>query len=392
MSSGRRQSVVIFCVSAFDRLYLAPIRHYDPDSVHVFVGIRDDILSSLEREMYASSKERILCDDVTEHHVDTSDYNEILGKMIEILKGLDAEYGEDLDVFINISSGTPEFSAAGLFVSMLSKQATSFRVDAECKMSRDEMTKIISTLNEHMSVLKPERVTGLKNDSPDEEMVAFLKVVSDILLITKYPKYRLIIEKLKEEGAWSYDPGKKSGYGRTSLEEKEERYLKRHYIATALEKQWLERPTQNTMKITDSGKAYISVYTQNMKVRSIGHANTPIFEERSEPMSELGTHYDGYNQDMEDRRLDDVYYTGCTDYCSDKYDGNDIDFRDLDDEEIDRRLLEARRELDRYGGVSDKLLLKKPTPSSDDSDDLNTVRVSDGENVYTFTIGMDQHR
>jgi hypothetical protein len=260
MSSGRRESVMLLCISPVSKLYLEPIDHYEPDLIHVFIGNGDDSISSLARGIYESSKKDIPCDRIVEHQVDDSDYNEVLGGIIDVIGDLHEAYGKDLDVFINISSGTPEFSAAGMFASMLPLSAIAFRVDAECDMAAEDLSRIIVSLNESVKVSEPERVTGLKNDRPDDEMIVFLRIVDDLLNGSRYPKYRTIIDRLKDADAWSYDPERKSGYGRTSLEEKEERYLKRHYIAIALENGWLERPSDRTMRLTDSGKAYISVF------------------------------------------------------------------------------------------------------------------------------------
>ncbi len=260
MSSGRRESIMMFCASPFSRVYLAPIEHYGPDAVHVFISDRDDPMSSVEREAYESSKGEILCADIVEHRMNTSDYNSVLGEIIETVTGLRRRYGDDLDIFINISSGTPEFAAAGMFASMLPLSVTSFRTDVSSSKTTEELTRIVRDLDGSLDVSEPEKVTGLKNDRPEDEMIEFLTIVNDLLRNTRYVKYRSIIERLKDADAWSYDPGRKIGYGRTSLEEREERYLKRHYISIALENGWLEKPSPNVMRLTDSGRAYISVY------------------------------------------------------------------------------------------------------------------------------------
>ena len=147
-----------------------------------------------------------------------------------------------------------------MFASMIPQPAIAFKIDIDYNLSSEELAAIADNLNNTIELSEPERVTGLKNDKPEDEMITFLLVIDDILKNTKYPKYRAIINGLKEADAWTYDPDKKAGYGRTSPEEKEERYLKRHYIAKALENGWIERPSPNTMRLTESGKAYISVY------------------------------------------------------------------------------------------------------------------------------------
>lgn len=260
MSSGRRESVLLFCTSLISKEYLDPIDHYEPDIVHAFITNRDDIVSEEERKLYGSFKPDIQCKNIIEHRMDTSDYNKLLSEIIEIINDLRSRYKDDLDIYVNISSGTPEFSAAGMFSSMLFPEVTAFRTDTRLSMTPERLSELVQELNASADVSEPEMVTELKNDSPDEEMTVFLIVVSDILKESKYPKYRRIIDGLKEAGEWSYSPDRKSGYGKTPIEEREERYLKRHYINIALENGWIERPSPNTMRLTDAGKAYISVY------------------------------------------------------------------------------------------------------------------------------------
>jgi len=260
MSSGRRESVMIFCASAVKDLYLAPVEHYGPDLVHVFLSDRDDSISALEREVYGNCRKDIDCKEIIEHPVDTHDYEGILASIIEIKKDLGRTYGEDLDIFINISSGTPEFSAAAMFASMLPEPAIAFRVDTESDLSKEELEDIVGRIDGSVKVSEPARVTGLKNDDPEEEMIIFLSIVRELLRETRYPKFRTMIELLKEDGAWSYDPSRKSGRGRTSLEDREERYLKRHYIEPALKNGWLEKLDGRRIGLTEQGMAYISVY------------------------------------------------------------------------------------------------------------------------------------
>ena len=260
MSSGRRESVMIFCASAVKDLYLAPVEHYGPDLVHVFVSDRGDNVSALEREVYGNCKKEIGCKKLVEHPIDTRDYEGILASIIEIKKELSGTYGEDLDIFINISSGTPEFSAAAMFAAMLPEPAIAFRVDTESDLSKEELEDIAGRISGSVRVSEPARVTGLKNDDPEEEMIIFLSIVRELLRETRYPKFRTMIDLLKDDDAWSYDPSRKSGRGRTSLEDREERYLKRHYIEPALKNGWLEKLEGRRIGLTEQGMAYLSVY------------------------------------------------------------------------------------------------------------------------------------
>ncbi len=328
MSSGKRETVMIFCASPLSRLYLAPLSHYRPDIVHVLIGDRDDTVSSVARMVFSSSKSSIGSCEVIEHSIDTSDYNTVLGEIIGITTGLQREYGDDLDIFINITSGTPEFAAAGMFASMLPLSVTAFKADVDCTLSPEGLSAIADGLNGSIGISGFERVTCLKNDGPDDEMIAFLSVVRDLLRGTRYPKERDIINALKAADAWSYDPYKKSGYGRTSLEDKEERYLERNYISRALENGWLEKPTPRTMKLTRSGEAYIGVYEPRIR------------EDRCSSVSGV---------------------------CADE-----------------RLLSRSMRYAD--DAVYDDLI-----PDIDEPDGLSTFTVGHGGKRYRFTVGMDRH-
>ncbi|MCQ2079260.1 MAG: DUF6293 family protein [archaeon] len=293
MSSGRRESVLVFCASPFKELYVPSVDHYGPDRVYVFVSTRDDAVSVFERDLLRSMRDVLDCPMVTEVPVDTRDYNAVLGELMDIKAEMRERFGDDLDLYINVSSGTPEFAAAATFASMLPPQAVAFRVDlAHPDLTPDAVAEMVRGLEGRLVPSEPVRITGLRNDSPDREMVVFLRTVSGLLKGTRSPRYALIIDLLKDAGVWSYDPQRKSGSGRTTLAQREERYLKRHYIEPAVENGWLERPSVNTMRLTERGETYVDVFDIGLRR---GYAN------RSVQMcsSAIGSCYDDYNLDAD---------------------------------------------------------------------------------------------
>lgn len=261
MSSGKRQSVLVFCASLFDGLYLPSICHYDPDEVYAFIGTGDDVFSSISRRVYESSRRDIPCRKVTECRLDIHDYEAVLSAMMDIKGDLAHRFGDDLDLYVDISSGTNVFAAAAMFASMVPKRAVAYRVDIDDPgIGEDDALDLVLKMGRGFEASEPVRMTSMQNKEPDDDLIAFLRILDGILKETKYPKYSVLIQRLKDSDSWSYDPHRKSGGGRTPLDVKEERYLKRHYIDCAMGNGWVEKPTPNRLVITEAGRAYLSVY------------------------------------------------------------------------------------------------------------------------------------
>jgi len=262
MPSGRRYSVVIFSLSPVKELYISALDHYDPDEMFIFRPNGDDPISQSSREIFDSIPADAICSTKQEIDIDSTDFKGILGRIIDVKRHLQEKYGDCLDLYINISSGTHEFAAAATFASMLPKNCTAFRVELDADaFDKDEIIEFVN--GREFDVEPPESITTVQNRDPDEDIIGYLMVIKDLRRQTRYPKARQIIDALKEQGQWTHCPDRKSGSGRTPLWKKEEMYLKRHYETPALENGWLERTSRDELVLSDKGDVMISVYGVN---------------------------------------------------------------------------------------------------------------------------------
>ena len=259
MSSGRRESVLICCASVFRDLYFPSIDHYRPDRTYIFLSDGDDPVSRIERRVFDSCRENIRSH-VDEVVTDVHDYENILARIMDIKGDMTAEFGDDLDIFINVTSGTHEFAAAGMFAAMTPVPAVAFRVETECSISEEDLESVISSIESCTDVSEPVRVTCLESDTPDRIMIGFLSIIDSLYERNRRPNYRKIISALKERDIWTHDPERKSNYGRTPMQKKEEMYLLRQYVKPALSHGWLIKPSANTLALTEKGRSYISVF------------------------------------------------------------------------------------------------------------------------------------
>jgi len=270
MPSGRRYSVVIFSLSPVKELYLSALDHYDPDEVFILRPTGDDPISQSSCEIFDTVSAEVKCSNTQDIEIDSTDFKGILGRIIDIKRHLQEKYGDSLDLYINISSGTHEFAAAATFASMLPKTCTAFRVELYSDvLDKDRIIEIVNGME--FDVEPPETITTVQNRDPAEDVIAYLRVIKELRRQTRYPKVRQIIEVLKEEGQWTHSPDRKSCSGRTPLWKKEEMYLKRHYEDEALENGWLEKTSRDELVVSDKGNVMISVYgvNDNLKCCSV---------------------------------------------------------------------------------------------------------------------------
>ncbi len=264
MSSGKRISVLVFCISPVKELYLGPVEHYEPDLIFALVDPGDGNTEKFQRDQYASLKKEFKCRDINDLSVDTRDYNEVLATLVDLKKSLNSQFGDRLDLFMNISSGTNEYAAAAMFASMLPEPSTAFRVDvSDSRLSYETISGISGTLSDSLDFSEPEKYPVHTQQNPDEEMAAFLSIMKTLLTVSRSPRRSDVIEQLKAAGFWSYDPQRKTNSGRSDLDDKENMYLKRHYIDPAVKNGWLECPCRNVFRLTELGRSYISIYGES---------------------------------------------------------------------------------------------------------------------------------
>ena len=267
MSSGKRISVLVFCISPVKELYLGPIEHYEPDLIYALVDPGDGNTEKFQRDQYDSLKKEFKCRDINDLSVDTRDYNEVLATLVDLKKSLNSQFGDRLDLFINISSGTNEYAAAAMFASMLPEPSTAFRVDvSDSRLSYETISGISGTLSDSLDFSEPERYPVHTQQNPDEEMAAFLSIMKALLTVSRSPRRSDVIDQLKAAGFWSYDPQRKTNSGRSDLDDKENMYLKRHYIDPAVKNGWLECPCRNVFRLTELGRSYISIYGESESI------------------------------------------------------------------------------------------------------------------------------
>lgn len=263
--SGRRERVMIACLSLGIPEVTDPAVFYGAERVYLLVDeVGNDPFSGIYGEFLAEVrkqfKERLPGTYVSEHVLDTSDYHKVLRELLKIARGL-----EEDDAYVNISSGTPEYSAAAMLLCMQNPSLTAFTVKAKpSSLEEDSIRELMYRGGRPVGlageVETPRKVATFDPEKQDMELVEAMAVIGECYRDKSYVTYDDIIDGLTVKGIWRYVPDSKRG--RTDDVQKRRMYFRRTYINPMVEKGWLtlDPYAKRRFVVTEKGQAVIEVY------------------------------------------------------------------------------------------------------------------------------------
>ena len=269
--SGRKDRIVIACIMFDVPMAVEPTIHYKADRIHLIRtsknhrGNGGTMYTQFFNEAKNQIEERAKAE-VIEHDANVYDYHAMMRTLLEILNEETRRTGGAMDIYVNISSGSTEYSAAAMLICMQYKGLTAFTVRTkEYMLSNEEVNRLLykdgKPVGFSASVEEPKMVITFDPEKKDADLVACLGVLKEIKTKKKRDiRFEEIINELKVIGAWNYEPKKKS-YKTDDLQN-ERMHLKRAYIIPMLEKGWIEESpvVRGRWEVTKEGEAIIEVY------------------------------------------------------------------------------------------------------------------------------------
>ena len=262
--SGKKEIVVISCVTFETAKVVSPIDYYNADKAYLLHYGDDNIY----REFYDRVVGMIRDLDQNIEIIDWDgkkvyDFSEMLREILTILEN---ESDVDTEVFINISAGTSEFSAAAVVASMMKPGVVAFTVSTEKYMVDGERVREVFfedglPVGMARSVKEPIMLPQYRIEMPPKSLVHGLKVLSDKIDNKKSIKAKNMIEALKEEGLWYHEMiispnGKKQDNSRT-----EAVYYNRNFVKKWMDKGWIiKNDLTRKHEITESGHLILRTF------------------------------------------------------------------------------------------------------------------------------------
>jgi len=264
MPSGRKERVVISCVTFETFKITDPICYYEATKVHLIHYTSQSNERNLIYEEFYEQVCKLIKDGlprvkIIEHQEVVFDFTTMLRTVLKILAAED-----NADVYVNVSSGTSEYTAASVIASMMSPNAIPFSVGTkEWTIPNDEIRKKFYKdgvpVGLSLSTRTPRVLPHYRIDVPEEHLVAALRVLDEKNKKDEPVSGTFIIDSLKQCGIW-YRKEKPA----ESLEEKK-RYesvcYQRDFVDKWKENEWIEKD-KRTKKycITDRGKIVLDTF------------------------------------------------------------------------------------------------------------------------------------
>lgn len=277
---GKRiDRIVISCVT-FDTVAVTdPIEHYDATKAYLihYSKNEDDVYSVCFRRVLDilenNFNTNIFDYDMSEYGYDSGSIgteikkqkrltiidvnNEKVYKFQDMLRALfsiirrERSISDKNPIYVNISAGTSEFSAAALVASMMFDNVEAFSVGTEkytiegLDPYRDETTKEFIGLSR--AVYPPRTINGFKVSLPEENNILALRLYSKM----DFPSATKMIRSLKKNNLWNKPDG--------NLPNEKMRF-QRQYIDNWLDNGLIEKRNRGHYSLTPHGQFAIDTY------------------------------------------------------------------------------------------------------------------------------------
>lgn len=206
-------------------------------------------------------------ENIREIRVEVYDFKKTLSALLSIFSE-EREAGNE--VYVNVSSGTSEFSAAATLAAMMVPGVQPFTVRTkEWMVSGDERIRSAFfddgiPIGQARSVHDPEGLPIYSIQMPDRELVGGLRLLDRKITTRELTTYPVMIRELRAAGLW------RDGGERYDVTQKDKMYYNRHFIDPWIKNGWVRRKGRK-LEMTDMGRMIIDVF--------YAHAPDPIIPE-----------------------------------------------------------------------------------------------------------------
>lgn len=269
MSSGRKKRIMIACVTFETAKVSEPIDYYEINKAHIIHYAKDP---SDKDNVYASFYNRVveLIDEISpkieivEHNEKVYKFSDMLRTVLEIIQE-EKDADPDCDIYVNISSGSPEYAAASAIASMMMPGTIPFSVNSEeYTVSGEKIRDVYFIDGKPVGLTKkakePYILPCYDIEKPEEHLVRGLRVmherIEQRLPVTSGP----MIADLKAKEIWYRDivdnPENKANKRQT-----EAVYYQRDFIGKWVKYGWIEKDElRGKYNLTDKGRSIVNTF------------------------------------------------------------------------------------------------------------------------------------
>lgn len=275
MASGRKDRVVISCVTFEVAKVVEPVEYYEATRVHLLSTSREGdvyrrFLDEVCRRISSYSKKTQIVKHITRFGEDGSydfavyDFSSVMREILCIIQEEIEVNGEgNVDIYVNISAGTSEYSAASLISSMMYIDSTTpFTVSTDRYTVDGELAEKIyfeedgTPIGQARTCKPPRAISRYRVDMPDREKVLALDVMKTQIEMGDSCA-ATVMGILRDKGL--FDEFSKLKHN-SKPEQKDIMRYQRNYVDYWLDNNWIEKQSKRKYKVTDIGNEVLSVF------------------------------------------------------------------------------------------------------------------------------------
>jgi len=213
MASGKKERVMISCVTFETVKITEPVKFYDVNRVHLIHYVRDP--KSYNGLVYQEFYDEV-CKIIRKNSdgkIETKEYEEKISQFLPMLKLIlniiDKELGSknSVELYINVSAGTSEYTAAAVVAAMMNPSVIPFSVSTDEYTVKNEDIRNAyyrngSPVGLTETILEPMMMPKYNMPMPDKNLVLGLRVLDEVNKSKRGAKGPDVIKRLKEKGLW----------------------------------------------------------------------------------------------------------------------------------------------------------------------------------------------
>lgn len=270
--------VVITCVTFETVKVVRPIKelraekvyilHYDSGAKGEKPNVYTEFYDEVVRQLLENGLRR---EDIVERNVKVFRFKDVLSDLVAIMT---KEREDGNEVYVNVSAGSMEFAAASTVAAMMVRGVRPFTVHTrKYTVSGEEKVRRTFSINGKLvgqcaEVAGPVELPTFHIDMPPRDLVVGLRELRKRKERKQTTKYSVMIQAIKDAGAWTYDPEREAkrraaDRGRDEkVEQAEKMYYSRHYIDGWIRRGWVDGKAGRgrELQITDAGENVTDVF------------------------------------------------------------------------------------------------------------------------------------
>lgn len=268
LPSGRKKRIMIACVTFETAKVTEPIQYYEVNRAHIIHYVKDPAQNTIYRAFYDRvceivSEESSGRVEIVEHNERVSDFSVMLRTVLGIIQDEHASEG-DCEIYVNVSSGSPEYAAASAIASMMVPGTVPFSVGTKEYTVSDDMIEEIyfrdgKPVGLTKSTWEPKTLPSYVIDIPEEHLVRGLRILNQRNEAKQSVTSGRMVQELKDRGLWyrdTEDPSRKS-----NQRQAEAVYYQRDFIGKWAANGWIRKDElRNRYVLTDEGLNIIGTF------------------------------------------------------------------------------------------------------------------------------------